>query len=260
MPVVAACVLLVVGGTLGPPYQTGLWALALVVDYSGIWLTGTSGWRLHSARHFAERHGLIVIVALGESLVATGVGVARHPVSVAVIVASVLAILVTVSLWWLYFDVVAHVAEGVLVRAQGQERSRLARDSYTYLHFPLVVSIIFVALGQKKVLEYVSDTEHHELTDALTGLPLIALYAGVAVYLLAHVAFRRRNVGTWNPHRTIAAMALLVLIPLAWRLPALAALAVVAAVLCALVGYELARFRTARAEVRHHAAPTGSPP
>jgi len=252
IPVVAASGLLVLGGALGPPYQAALWALALLVDYTGIWLAGTSGWRVHSAVHFAERHGLIVIVALGESMVAIGVGVGQRPVSAAVIAASLLGIVVTVSLWWLYFDVVAHVAEGVLTAAQGQERSRLARDSYTYLHFPIVISIVYIALGLKKVLEYAADTEHHHLTDPLTGVPLIALYGGVAVYLLGHVGFRRRNVGTWNPHRTVIAAALLLLIPLAWQLPALAALAVVATLLASLVGYEMVRFRRPRAVVRNH--------
>jgi len=252
VPVAAASALLVVGGALGPPYQTGLWALALLVDYAGIWLVGTSGWRVNSPVHFAERHGLIVIVALGESLVAIGVGVAGQPVSAAIIAASFLGMVVAVSLWWLYFDVVAHVAERVLVAAQGQDRSRLARDSYTYLHFPIVASIIFVALGMKKVLEYVSDTEAHDLADALTGVPLIALYGGVAVYLLGHGGFRRRNIGTWNPHRTLAAVGLLLLLPLAWQLPALAALAIVTGMLATLVAYEARRFGPARAQVRHH--------
>ncbi|MUN63681.1 low temperature requirement protein A [Kocuria sediminis] len=252
VPVTAAVALLVAGGALGPPYQTVLWALALLVDYTGIWLVGTTGWRVHSPVHFAERHGLIVIVALGESLVAIGVGVAEQPVSAAVIAASILGIVVATSLWWLYFDVVAHVAEGVLTSAQGQARSRLARDSYTYLHFPIVISVIFLALGLKKVLEYVADTEQHALSDALTGVPLIALYGGVAVHLLGHVGFRRRNVGSWNPHRTATAAVLLLLIPVAWQLPALAALAVLAGVLAALVGYEVVRFRRPRAQVRHH--------
>ncbi len=118
-----------------------------------------------------------------------------------------------------------------------------------------MISIIFIALGLKKVLEYVSDVEHHDLTDALTGVPLIALYGGVAVHLLGHVAFRRRNVGTWNPHRSAVAVALLLLLPVAWQLPALASLALVAGLLAALVGYEVVRFGTARKEVRHHPAP-----
>ena len=252
IPVVMAAALLVVGGALGQPYQTLIWALALLVDYAGIWLTGTSGWRLQSPAHFAERHGLIFIVALGESLVAIGVGVAEQPVSVAIIAASTLGIAVTISLWWLYFDVVAHVAERVLTAAQGEDRSRLARDSYTYLHFPIVASVIFIALGLKKVLEYVGDSASHDLSDALTGVPLIALYGGVAVHLLGHVAFRRRNVGTWNPHRTLTACALLLLIPLASRVPAIAALGIVATVLAALVAYEFVRFRDPRSQVRHH--------
>jgi len=161
--------------------------------------------------------------------------VVDQPVSPAVVVASALGIAVAVSLWWLYFDVVAHVAEQVLSSQTGQERSRLARDSYTYLHFPIVASVIFIALGLKKVLEYVSDVEAHDLTDALTGVPLVALYGGVAVHLLGHVAFRRRNIGTWNPHRSAVAVALLLLFPVAWQLPALASLAVVAALLATLV-------------------------
>ena len=256
IPVSAACALLVSGGVVGPPYQTLLWASALVVDYVGIWVAGSSGWRLNSPGHFAERHGLIVIVAIGESLVALGVGVAQEPVSVAVIVAAVFGMAIAVSLWWLYFDVVAHVAESVLAKTQGEERSRLARDSYTYLHFPIVASIIFVALGLKKVLEYVADIEGHDLSDALTGVPLVALYGGVAVYLLGHVAFRWRNVHTWNPHRAFAAGALLVLIPVAWRLPALAALGLVAALLALLVCYELWRFGEARDRLRYHPVDT----
>jgi len=251
VPVGAAVALLVLGGALGPPVQTVLWGLALVVDYGGIWVAGTSGWRLRSPVHFAERHGLIFLVALGESLVAIGVGVSQQPVSVPVLVAATLGIVLAASLWWLYFDVVAHVAEGVLGQLQGEERSRLARDSYTYLHFPIVLSVIFIALGLKKVLEYVADTEHHHLSDALTGVPLLALYVGVAVHLLGHVAFRRRNVGTWNPHRTATAVLVLLLTPVAWRLPALAALAVLSVLLAALVGYEVIRFREAREHVRH---------
>ena len=251
VPVGVAGAVLVVGAVVGPPYQTLLWGLALLIDYTGIWVTGTSGWRVNSAGHFAERHGLILIVALGESMVALGVGVSGYPVSWPVLVGAVLGIAVAGALWWLYFDVVARVAEQVLAATEGESRSRLARDSYTYLHFPMVVSVIFIALGLKKTLEYVADNEHHNLGDALTGVPLLAMYVGAATYLLAHVAFRWRNVHTWNWHRTIAAAALLALTPLAWRLPAIASLGLVAGVLVALVGYEVVRFGEAREQVRH---------
>ncbi|QZY29135.1 low temperature requirement protein A [Nocardioides coralli] len=251
VPVSLAAVILVVGSIVGPPYQAPLWALALLVDYVGIWVTSTDGWRLTSPVHFAERHGLIVIVALGESLVAIGVGVGGFGITAPIMVAAVLGVLVAVCLWWLYFDVVAHVGERVLARAEGQQRTTLARDSYTYLHFPIVMSVIFLALGLKKVLEYVADTDHHDLSDALTGTPLVALYVGVAVHLLGHVAFRRRNVHSWNVQRLVAAAVLLVLLPVAWNLPALASLALVVAVLGTLVAWEVLRFGTLRDRVRH---------
>ena len=168
-----------------------------------------------------------------------------------VLVGALLGVTVAAALWWLYFDVVARVAEEVLSTAEGEARSKLARDSYTYLHFPLVVSVIFIALGLKKALEYVADTENHDLGDPLTGVPLLAMCVGVAVYLLAHVAFRWRNVHTWNTHRTVAAVVLLAVVPVGWQVPALASLGLVAGVLVALVTYEVVRFGEAREQVRH---------
>ncbi len=241
IPVSGAVTLLVIGGALGPPYQTPLWVLALLVDYSGIWLAGSTGWRVSSPVHFADRHGLIFIVALGESLVALGVGVAGKPVSMAVIGASILGVVIAVCLYWLYFGSAADTAEEALSRSQGDARSRLARDAYTYLHFVLVVPIIFIALGLKKILEYVADSEHHSLSDALTGVPLVALYGGVAVHLLGHVAFRRRTGGAWYPHGLAVAVALVALVAVAWRLPALASLGLIAGILAALAGYDVVR-------------------
>jgi low temperature requirement protein LtrA len=251
IPVATWAVLLVVGAFLDAPWQLVVWALALVVDYVGIYAGGTQGWRLYAPAHFAERHGLVLIIALGESIVAIGVGAAERPVSGPLLAAVLLGLLVSVALWWLYFDVVAPVAERVLARLQGAERARLGRDSYTYLHFPMVAGIVFLALGMKKVIEYVGDDEHHELTDPLTGVPLFALYGGVVLYLLAHVAFRLRNVHSVNRQRVAVAALLVVLVPVAWRLPALAALGLLAAVLAALIAFESTRYAEARHAVRH---------
>ena len=110
-----------------------------------------------------------------------------------------LGLAISVTLWWSYFDVVAPVAERVLTRAQGEDRAWLARDSFTYLHFPMVVGIVFLAFGMKKVVNYVADTSHHELSDPLATVPLVALYGGVALYLLAHICFRLRNVAQPQP-------------------------------------------------------------
>ncbi len=250
VPVSVAGAVLVAGAVAGPPYQLGLWLGALAIDYVGVYASGTSGWRVQSAAHFAERHGLIVIVALGESIVAVGAGVTGLPLSVPVVVAAALGLLVSLALWWLYFDVVALVAERALAAKQGPERTRQARDSYTYLHFPMVLGIVYLSLGLKKVLGYVGDSEHHDLGDALTGVPLWAMYGGVATYLLAHVAFRWRNIHTLNVHRFVAVAALLALAPVAAALPALAALAILAAVRVLLVAYDVVRFADARYNVR----------
>ena len=251
IPTAVACLLLVAGGAAGAPWQSLLWVLALVVDYSGVFLSGTEGWRVYSAAHFAERHGLIVIVAIGESVVAVGAGVADEPVTGAVVLAALLALGVSLALWWVYFDVVALVAEGVLAKLDGEPRTRLARDSYTYLHFPMVAGIVYLALGVKKVLEYVAHVDEHDLGDALPWVPVVALYGGAVLYLVALSALRRRNIGGWNRQRLLASAALVGLLPVAVLVPALLALALLAVVLTALVSYEAVRLAPERDRIRH---------
>jgi low temperature requirement protein LtrA len=231
--------------------QTLLWALALLVDYGGTYLGGATGWRLRSVRHFAERHGLIVIVAIGESIVAVGAGAVDLPISWPIIAASLLGLTVAGALWWAYFDVTSLQAEHALARQPADDRARMARDAYSFLHFPLITGIVLLALGLKKVLEYVGDGEHHELSDPLTGIGLYALYGGVVMYLVGQVAFKARTVGTVNPIRLGTAVVLLALIPVAAQVPALAGLAILAAVVVVLVAIETLRFSQLRDEVRH---------
>jgi low temperature requirement protein LtrA len=125
--------------------QGGLWVLALLLDMGEPFLFGSEGWRL-VPHHFAERHGLIIIIALGESIVAIGIG-AEFGVDAGVVVAAILGIAVAAALWWLYFDVVALLAERDLARLEGRELNERARDAYSYLHFPMVAGIVLLALG-----------------------------------------------------------------------------------------------------------------
>ena len=222
--------------------QGALWALALTLDMSGPLLIAASGWRL-SPSHFAERHGLIGIIALGESIVAIGVG-AEHGVDAGVVGAAVLGMAVAGAMWWLYFDVVALVAERRLANAQeGRERNEIARDSFSFLHFPMVAGIVLLALGLKKTL---GDVE-----EPLKVVPAFAMLAGTALYLLAHVAFRWRNVHRLNMARLAAAGVLVALVPVAVELPALATLAILTAVLAVLIGYERVKFAELRNRLRH---------
>jgi low temperature requirement protein LtrA len=216
--------------------------VALAIDYLGPLIAGTSGWRLSPA-HFAERHGLIVIIALGESIVAIGAGAGSDiRLDFGEVTAAVLGIGISAALWWAYFDVVALVAERKLTEASGAARNALARDSYSYLHLPMIAGIVLLALGIKKTLAGIDEP--------LDTIPAIALCGGVALYLLGHIAFRLRNVGTLNRQRLVAACLCAGLVPLALNVDALVSIAAVGAVCTGLILYEAVRFGEARARVR----------
>jgi low temperature requirement protein LtrA len=239
----AVCVgLLIVGALLDPGPRAAVWALALVLDMAEPYLFGSEGWHLVPG-HFAERHGLIVIIALGESIVAIGVG-AGAEMTWGIAAAATLGIAIAAALWWMYFDVVALVSARRLASApEGKVRNELARDSYSYIHFPLVAGIILAALGLKKTIGHVDDP--------LELVPAFALMAGVALYLLGLVAFRYRHVRTANWRRLAVAAVLVALLPAATALPALAILAIVAVLLWILVTAETRSYGEGRNEVRH---------
>jgi low temperature requirement protein LtrA len=235
----AAALLVVAGGVSGTG-RALCWAAALAVDYGGLWLGGTENWSVNPA-HFAERHRLIIIIALGESIVALGAGTGS--LDGGVIVGALLGIAVAAALWWTYFDVVALVAERKLLEAGPAARARMARDSYDYLHLPMLAGIVVFAFGVKTTLAHV----HAHLE----ALPAVALAGGVALYLLALSALKRRNIGSFNRPRLAAAALLAILAPVATRLPALVSLALVAAVACGLVAFETWHYAAARDRIRH---------
>ncbi len=250
LSVLGSTALLLVASQTHGRAQTLTWVGVVVADYVGTILAGASGWRLNSAAHFAERHGLVIIVALGESIVAIGVGVAGLPISMPIIGAAVLGLTVSGCVWWAYFDVVAILAERVLRRLEGEERARLARDAYSYLHLPMVAGIILMALGLKLVIEHVGDLTVRQ-ADPLPPLALAAMFGGAALYLLADVAFRYRVWRVVTVQRVVVAALLIVLIPVGDEIPALAALGVLAAVMVGLIALEAVRFSEFRERVRH---------
>jgi low temperature requirement protein LtrA len=238
--------LLFVAAGLDGRLQVTVWAVALVLDLLGAYIGGGRGWRL-AAGHFAERHALIVIIALGESIVALGLG-ATTDLSAGVVVAALLGLAVAAAMWWAYFDVVALVAERRLRETTGTAQLAMARDSYSYLHLPMVAGIILGAVGMKKTLG--------DVGEPLKLVPAVALCGGIALYLVSHILFRLRNVRSLNRQRLVVALALLALIPLAVEVAALATLALVAALCIGLIAYEAIRFAEARDRVRHTQAET----
>jgi low temperature requirement protein LtrA len=238
---VAGPLLLVAAAFADGPVQAGLWIAALAIDYGGPLVFGVAGYRVHPA-HFAERFSLIVIIALGESIVAIGVGAGDEPLDTAVAVAAVLAVVTSAALWWAYFDVVATVAHRTLVRATGVARNRLARDSFAYLHLPMIAGIELFALGVEQVVGHVDEP--------LKGEASAALFGGVALYLLAHVGFRLRLAGRLSVQRAVTAAVCAVCVPLGAEVDALAALAGVTVLAAALIAYEAIRFRESRRRFR----------
>jgi low temperature requirement protein LtrA len=236
------CALLIGGALLDTGPQIALWTVALALDAGEPFLASAENWRL-VPEHFAERHGLIVIVALGESIVALGVG-ADVGLTFGVAVAAILGIVLVSQLWWIYFDVVAIANVRRLVRAtRGQEQNALARDVYSYLHFPLVAGIVIAAFGLHETLEHVDEPLH--------DVPAFALVGGVAIYLLGHVAVRLRGAHTWNWRRLGLALVLLAGYPIALEVDSIAVLAAVTALLAGLIAIETRGYGERRGEFRH---------
>ena len=245
LPTLAAGALLVAGALAGGWTQTWLFAGALLVEWVGVYLTARHGdWRLHSVAHLTERYGLFMILALGESVVAVGVGAAAQPISAPLLVGAVLGVAVAVGLWWLYFDVVSLAAERRLLEVQGRARVDLAVEAYTYGHFPLVAGIVLAALGVEGVVAHAGDGE------PLGAFSALALFGGVALYLAGHLLFERRMHHALSRPRLVAAGVLLAALPAAVVLPPLAGLAGLVLILAALIVVETTRYAQTRRSLR----------
>ncbi len=238
----AGSALIVVAGFLEPGWPRGLlWGLAVLIDVGSPLVVGTEGWHL-SPGHFAERHALVIIIALGESLVALGVGVASEELTPRIVLAVLVGFVSVACLWWLYFDVVAIAAEQRFANAPVAERNNIARDSYNYFHLPMVAGIVLLALGLKKVFA--------DLDSPLKATIATALFGGAALYLVGHLLFRRRNMGTWNVQRAVALLVLVLLIPVGVTARAWVSLVLLTSVLVALVTYEAVHFAAGRKALR----------
>jgi low temperature requirement protein LtrA len=233
--VVTGMALLVIGSRIGDPARTWLWLAAAAIDYAGpAWLTRERlrGIQQVAVSHFAERYSLFIIICLGESVVAIGVGAADRAMDAELVTGVVLALLVTIGLWWAYFDRVAADAEEIL--AAHEESVLAAADAYSYLHLLLVSGIIVSAIGLKAGVAHVAEP----LSDGAR----LALCGGVALYLGGHVAFGLRLAGETGVDKALAAVGCLAIFILGGGSPAWATVGMVAGVLALL----------ALGQARHH--------
>jgi low temperature requirement protein LtrA len=238
-----AVLILVAGFGFADAARIWLWVAALACTYVGAGLSGSTGWRVHPS-HLAERYGLVLIIALGEAFVAIGIGATGVGIGLGEVVAAILGLLIATAFWLAYFDFFSIRGERMLAELRGPDRIALARDVYAYAHLPMIVGIVLFAFAMKTIVAHVGEELDFAVAFALCG--------GSALYLLTYSGIRiriERRVRL-SSGRFVAAVALLLALPLATVIPALAALAVVTAVWLALHTYELVLWREARAESR----------
>ncbi len=224
--------------------QAAIWILALAIDFAGPFVFGVRGFRV-SAGHFAERFGLIVIIALGESIVAIGAGIAGVELDAGLVAAAVFGVVLSAALWWAYFDIAAVISEESFRHLRGEARLLMARDAYSYLHLPLIAGILLLALGVKKTLGHVDEP--------LKTVPAVALFGGIALYYAAHVAFRLRTTHTLSRERLVAAAVCLALIPVATEVDSLVAVGIAAGLAALLIAYESVHHSELRRRTRETA-------
>ncbi|MEJ3404918.1 low temperature requirement protein A [Rathayibacter sp. YIM 133350] len=250
IPQTVSSALLVVGAVLGGDLQAACWAVAFGLDFGVGWLFSRySGWRVASPAHFVERHGLVLIIALGETVFSSGAGLESSTPGVTVdglsILVAVLAFVVVVGLWWTYFRGPSADAQQVLVQATPRRRPALARDGYTLGHLPLVAGVVYVALGIRLMLEdVVADP-----ASPARGITVVALSGGLACYLLGLGLFARILIGRWSRPPIIAGVAALVLGTVAAAVPSLVTLLLVTALAVT------AAITTAASTTPHRSAP-----
>jgi len=177
----STALLVVVGGIIGGTAQYVIWATAFVLMWTSAKLIDDSGFEIQP-RHFVERHGLVVIVAIGESIIAVGIGAAGLPVDLDLIVAGVLGLALSACLWWSYFGSDEGLAEDRMAQAPMSDRPRLAINAFGYWHLPILLGIIAIATALK-------ETTAHPF-DELETAKALALGGGVSIFLVGEGLFR----------------------------------------------------------------------
>ncbi|PWU46532.1 low temperature requirement protein A [Micromonospora globispora] len=225
-----------------------LWATVVVLQYGTGILAGTWGWNVISAEHWTERYDLILIIALGESVISVGVGsnLLGQPPTWPAVAAAVLGIVFTAALWWAHYDWVGPAARIALHASKGRSRVTMARDAYAYLYLPMIAGIIMFALGAEGIVHQVADP-HISPAAAPRGPGVPLLFGGVICYLCGNMLFQLRTLHTVSWLRVGTVLLLGASIPVGDHLPGLATLTLLTAICVGLVAVEVLTMGEARA-------------
>jgi low temperature requirement protein LtrA len=174
-------VAVVMGAVAGPDAQAMFWVLVIILDMVAAGVAGSGVWGLHAA-HFAERHGLIVIIALGESLIVAASGLVGAERTPMLLVVGFLAVAITCGLWWTYFPVAKPTLERALEQEPPQGQGPLARDAFSFGHFPILCGIIAYAVAVEGAVAHPGDPLGTPERIAL-GTALLLYVGGLALAL-----------------------------------------------------------------------------
>jgi low temperature requirement protein LtrA len=237
---------LIVGAVIGGQAQTWIWLGALLYDLALLAISsrGGGGWRVNSVAHWAERYGLVVILALGESIVSIGGGVAREPVDGLIVLGVALAVTLSILLWWSYFARASAAGEAALEQRTGSARVVLALNAYTMLHLVIVVGVILSAFGVEQVMDHVGDAEPLGVFGAAT------FAGGLALFTVAITVFERAVGLPWSAIRITTGAVVLAAVPGLAMVPPLGVLAIVVALLGAMFAIEQISGRRAPSRAR----------
>jgi len=237
----AGSFLVLAGGFVSAEIRPWFWVGGMAVNLLSAVAVGRYEYDINGS-HFAERHGLFVIIVLGEALIAIGLGTVGHPGSLEFYAAGTAMLLTALAMWWSYFDWLFRIGEGALKNATGIDQGRMARDAYTLAHYPIVAGVILFAVGTEELLA------HPEV--ALDDAARWAFIGGLMMFLAAQSAMVRRVAGALTGER-FGTIGLLGIVGLALGdLNAAALGAVVCALLVTTLGVETARHREALSQLR----------
>ena len=225
----ASAAVILVGGAVGGDAQYALWTLAVLFEWLTPKLRRPSAFAI-TPSHFVERHGLVVIVAIGESVVALGIGASHLAVDASLVVVALVGLALSACLWWLYFVGVEDDAEAALTALPQRERSSAALNAFGYWHLPLLLGIVAIASAERQALA--------DPFDELSWARAAVLAGGVTAFLVGDLFFRRElRLGTAGARATAAVLAL-ASVPVGATVSTFAQLAVLVALLAGALVYE----------------------